>query len=97
MQKLKWRLVAQANVLYGGLSDKNKALLIEENTMPDGSKTLPVGFLDPGKPYVELGYGVENIFKFFRIDFAHRLTYLDHDIGTKVRKFGVLFSAQLTL
>lgn len=97
MQKLKWRLVAHANVLYGGLSDKNKALLIEDSTMPDGSKTLPVGFLDPNKPYVELGYGVENIFKFFRVDFAHRLTYLDHDTGTKVRKFGVLFSAQFTL
>lgn len=97
MRKLKWRLVGQANVLYGGLSDKNKALLIEDNIMPDGSKTLPVGYLNPAKPYVELGYGVENIFKFFRVDFAHRLTYLDHETNQKVRRFGILFSAQLTL
>lgn len=97
MRKLKWRLVGNANVLYGGLSEKNKALLIENDTMPDGTKTLPVGYLDPTKPYVELGYGVENIFKFFRVDFAHRLTYLDHVSPTKVRKFGILVSAQLTL
>lgn len=97
MRKLKWRLVGNASVLYGGLSEKNKALLIEDSIMPDGTKTLPVGFLTPGKPYVELGYGVENIFKFFRIDFAHRLTYLDHESDAKVRKFGVLVSAQLTL
>lgn len=97
MRKLKWRLVGNANVLYGGLSEKNKALLIEDDTMPDMSKTLPVGYLDPGKPYIELGYGVENIFKFFRVDFAHRLTYPDHESNTKVRKFGILVSAQLTL
>lgn len=97
MRKLKWRLVGTANVLYGGLSEKNKALLLEDNLMPDGTQTLPVGFLNPDKPYVELGYGVENIFKFFRVDFVHRLTYLDHETDTKVRKFGVLFSAQLIL
>lgn len=97
MRKLKWRLVGTANVLYGGLSEKNKALLLTDNLFPDGSETLPVGFLNPGKPYIELGYGVENIFKFFRVDFIHRVTYLDHETDTKVRKFGILFSAQLIL
>jgi hypothetical protein len=43
---------------------------------------------------VELGYGVENIFKFLRVDFVHRVSYLDNP---NVRKFGVLFTAQLQL
>lgn len=98
MRKLKWRLVGTANLLYGGLSEKNEALLLKStDILSNGRPAAPVGFLQHGKPYVELGYGVENIFKFFRVDFMHRLTYLDHDTEAKVRKFGILFSAQFTL
>lgn len=97
MRKLKWRLVGSANVLYGGLSQKNRALLLENNLFPDGRTSPSVGFLEKGKPYVEVGYGIANIFKFFRIDFMHRLTYLDYDPNIKTRKFGVLFSATLDL
>jgi hypothetical protein len=95
MRKLKWRLVATANVLYGSLSDENKAIISEQT--PDGADTLKPGSLTPGKPYVELGYGVENIFKFFRVDFIHRLTYLDYDPTIKTRKFGILLGIQITL
>ena len=41
------------------------------------------------KPYAELSYGIENIFKFFRVDLVHRLTYLDHP---DTRKFAVKIS-----
>ena len=92
MRKLKWRMVGTANVLYGGLNADNKALI--SATTVDGAEALPVGFMQPGKPYVELGYGVENIFKFFRVDFVHRLSYLDNP---DIRKFAVLFSVQFTL
>ena len=67
IQKLKWRFVGTANVLFGSLSEKNKALL--SNETPDGDEALSIGYLSPSKPYVELGYGVENIFKFFRVDY----------------------------
>lgn len=97
MRRLKWRLVGSGNVLYGGLSQKNRALLLEDNTFPDNRVTPSVGFLDRGKPYVEVGYGIANIFKFFRVDFMHRLTYLDYDPNVKTRRFGILFSAQLDL
>jgi hypothetical protein len=97
MRRLKWRLVGSANVLFGGLSAKNRALLLDDNTLPDGTESPPVGYLERGKPYVEVGYGVGNIFRFFRIDFVHRLTYLDYDPNVKTRKFGVLFSAHLDL
>jgi hypothetical protein len=97
MRRLKWRLVGSANVLFGGLSQKNRALLLEDDTFPDGTESLPVGYLERGKPYVEVGYGVANIFRFFRIDFVHRLSYLDYDPNVKTRRFGVLFSAHLDL
>lgn len=92
MQKLKWRLVGTANLIYGGMNQRNRDLIAE--TTSNGEETLTVGFLERRKPYVELGYGVENIFKFLRVDFVHRLSYLDKP---DVRKFGILFSAQFSL
>ncbi|MFC3414533.1 hypothetical protein [Algoriphagus hitonicola] len=53
-----------------------------------------MGRLDPNKPYVELGYGIENIFKFFRVDFIHRMTYLD---VPEANPFVVKVSAQIIL
>jgi hypothetical protein len=88
MKKLNWRLVGIANVIYGGMSDANKALAGDEYNSADGFYTLE------DKPYVEFGYGVENIFKFLRVDFNHRLTYLDNP---NISKFGVKFNFQLIL
>jgi hypothetical protein len=88
-------LVGTANVLYGSLGQANKDIL--SDVTPDGEEALSVGFLDSAKPYVELGYGVENIFKFFRIDFIHRLTYLDYNPEVKPRKFGILVGIQISL
>ncbi len=96
MRKLKWRLVGTSNVIFGGMSNANRNLIAP--TTSTGAETLPVGFLSFGRPYVELGYGVENIFKFFRVDFIHRLSYLEPDPDKeKVRKFGVFFSFQFNL
>ena len=91
IRKLKWRLVASANVIYGGLSQQNKD--INSPLTPEGEETLPLGYFDH-KPYAEVGYGVENIFRFLRIDFVHRLTYLDNP---DIRKFAVMFSFQFNL
>jgi hypothetical protein len=90
IQKLHWRLLGTANVIMGGMRQANRDLISELS--PDGEETLHAGRFTNGKPYVELGYGVENIFKFFRVDFVHRLTYLNND---NARRFGVLFTAQV--
>ena len=78
-------MVASAGVLYGGLSKKNRDLL--PVSFPDGRPVEPIGSLGD-TPYVEVSYGIENIFKVFRIDFIHRLTYLDNpdvtDFGAKI-------------
>ncbi len=92
LHKLKWRLLATTNVIFGGMRQSNRDLIAQMT--PTGDPTLPVGFFTNGKPYVEVGYGVENIFKFFRVDFVHRISYLDKP---DTRKFGVLFTAQLQL
>lgn len=94
MRRLKWRLVGTSNIILGGMNQKNKALIADK---PDADGGLNVGFLSRGEPYIELGYGVENIFKFFRVDFIHRLSYLDKTKNPDVRKFGVLFSFQFNL
>jgi hypothetical protein len=90
IRKLKWRAVANANVLFGSVTDANKSLAPVMD--PEGYALEPFGSLEPGKPYLELGYGIENIFKFFRVDFFHRMTYLD-DVATK--PFSLKVSAQV--
>ncbi len=96
MRKLKWRLTGSANVVYGALSDAN--LKLNAPTLSDGAPTVPIGTFKSNKPYVELGYGVENIFKFLRVEFVHRMTYLDNLMdGDKPKKFGVRIGFQFTL
>nr|WP_255749849.1 DUF5686 and carboxypeptidase-like regulatory domain-containing protein [Pontibacter liquoris] len=91
IKKLKWRVLASSNILYGHLSEENRALLSPvglNGTPQDSFKSLG------NTPYVEVGYGVENIFRFLRVDAFHRLTYRDEP-GAK--KFGVKVSVQFKL
>ena len=92
LKKLNWRLLGTVNAIVGGMRESNEAMI--SDFTPDGEEALPVGYFTNGKPYVELGYGVENIFRFLRVDFVHRLSYLDNE---GARKFGVLFTAQFQL
>jgi hypothetical protein len=91
IRKLKWRFVATGNVLFGNVNQRNFELIPKtvDGVVLDGFQSL-----DPGKPYAEVGYGVENIFKLIRVDFIHRLTYLDNP---GARKFGVKLSVQFKL
>lgn len=91
LHKLKWRVVATTNIIFGDLRKSNRDLI--SKTTADGRPALYAGYFT-GTPYVEVGYGVENIFKFLRVDFVHRLTYLDRP---EARNFGVLFTAQIKL
>jgi hypothetical protein len=88
MRKLKWRLTGLANVIYGDVSEKN-LVVSDPLPFPETNRNLTYD-----TPYVELGYGVENIFRFLRVDFVHRLSYLEND---RARKFGILFTVQFKL
>ena len=86
MRKLKWREIAYAKGLVGEISSKNS----RENALID----FPTSLGNVHKPYLECGVGVENIFKFFRVDGVWRLTYLDHP---DISKFAILLKAQFIL
>jgi hypothetical protein len=92
VKKLKWRMVGNANVLLGSVRDQN--LFNLPQNAPDGRVLGSFGRLDPKVPYVELGYGIENIFRFFRVDFFHRMTYLDMP---EAKPFHIKVSAQVIL
>lgn len=92
MKKLKWRLVATANVLYGSVSDRNFDL-IPSSFDGNGNEIAPFQALGDW-PYIEAGYGVENIFKFLRVDFIHRLTYTN---SPGVNNFGIKLSYKFSL
>lgn len=84
-RKLKFRQFWNAKALWGGLSDANKLY----NTSPD----YTFNSLD-GKTYLEVGTGVDNIFKVFRLDFVWRV--LPRPLPPeKVKRFGVFFSFRL--
>ena len=85
IKKLKWRLVYNAKMIVGRYNIKHNSELI----FPSYSHVL-------NHPYYEAGVGIENIFKFFRVEAVWRLSYRDHtyfdsrDNTTKqVTNFGV--------
>lgn len=92
IQKWGWRTNATGKILYGDLSRVNKGLQAESTLT--GLPITPINSLQSRTPYIELGYGVSNILKCLRIDFVHRLTYLDR---LKVHPFGIKLSIEIKL
>jgi hypothetical protein len=82
IKKLKLRALYNAKMVIGSYNAKHDATLL----LPSYSNRLT-------KPYAEVGVGIENIFKFIRIDAVWRLSYRDHlnSQGNPVRNFGVMF------
>ena len=78
MRKLKWRELAWAKGVVGSISDDNKNFAV-----------LPTGTSNLNKPYFEAGVGVENIFRFLRVDAVWRLSHNDHP---NINKFGIMLS-----
>lgn len=79
INKLDLRLLVTFKGLMGRLTPKSRSIL-----------DIPQGMSAP-KFYAEVGFGVENILKLFRIDFMWRLTQLD--LAT-TQKFGVILAIQ---
>jgi len=83
-RKWKWRQFYTTKVLWGRLSQANKDL-----NMPSGS-FFKFESLD-GRTYMELGTGVDNVFRLLRFDFIWRV--LPRPLPPdKVKRFGVFFS-----
>lgn len=73
MKKLKWREVFTVKALWGKLSDKNNGGLAGSNAV----FMFPEGMSAVSKPYIEAGFGIENIFRIVRVDAIWRLTHRD--------------------
>ena len=82
-RKLKWRQFWNAKTVWGSLNDENKALNNSSNTF----KTLN------GSTYLEVGTGIDNIFKILRLDFVWRV--LPRPLpDNKSSRFGIFGSFQ---
>jgi hypothetical protein len=85
-RKLKWRQFYDIKLLWGHLSPPNTAY----NNNPD----YTFQSLD-GKTYMEIGTGVDNIFRFCRVDFIWHVS--PSNVGlTNIQKFGVFGSFRLS-
>ena len=101
VKKLKWREFIGINTLWGQLSDKNnpflernigdgKLMFFPGEYQADGSFRYVSHVMNPRKPYVEAMVGVHNVFKFFHVEYVHRLTYL----RAKTQRWGIRFTFQ---
>lgn len=73
-KKLKLREVFSFRGIYGKLSERNNPEYNPELFLfPNDTQTRDMGHT----PYMEVGVGVENIFKVLRVDYVWRLSYRD--------------------
>lgn len=77
IRKLNWREVISFRGMFGKLSEKNRP-----NPMNTGN-LFNFPYKDTqyhhmtSTPYMEVAFGIENIFRFLRVDYVRRLTYRD--------------------
>ena len=78
IRKLDFRAVALFKAVIGTISGKNAAAN-RLNAFAVPSIESYSGFRTPENgPYMEAGFGIENILKVFRVDALWRLRYLDN-------------------
>jgi hypothetical protein len=85
MRKLKLRQFWSAKALWGSLSEENRLY----NLAP--TNDLPKFESLNGKTYLEVGTGIDNIFRFFRVDFVWRLSPQPLPVE-RSKKFGIFGS-----
>lgn len=86
VQKLNLRTVVTGKAVWGGMSEENRY----RNKNPGNDE--PPFTVPSDRPYMEVGVGIENILRFFRVDAIWRLNYLDKSM---VSHFGIRGTAQL--
>ncbi len=94
LKELQWRELIGFNILYGGLSEKNNPMSVQ-NIGNNRLMTFPNGChpMDTANPYMEIRLGIQNILKLLSVEYVRRLTYLDLPTATK---HSVRFGFRLT-
>lgn len=86
-KKLKWREVVSVKGIFGGITDQNNPSLHPSlYQFPVDGAGRPITYALGKAPYIEGSVGIENIFKFVRVDLVRRFDYLDHP---EVAKWGI--------
>lgn len=105
--KLKWKEVVSARFGIGTMTSANRMMnspekdprFINNPEIQNDYKNLLQVKTPDKMPYWELGVGMENIFKIFRVDFIWRLNYLNPEAPAKLAKYnynyGIRFYATL--
>ena len=91
INRLKLREVVSFRALTGTLSEKNNPLFGADGlyALPEGTRMLTK------VPYMEYSIGIENIFKFLRIDYIRRISYTEG--LTEAQKNGFKISFRVSL
>ncbi|MBW4889179.1 DUF5686 and carboxypeptidase regulatory-like domain-containing protein [Mucilaginibacter sp. HMF5004] len=91
LKALNLRTVAVVNILDGSLTAANN------EGFARGRRRVNLSL--NSEPYVELGYGLENILKIIRIDFMYRMTHTDHidNMGNLPDRFAPRLTLQFRL
>ena len=82
INRLKWRSFIFGRTFIGDLSEKNNQMRY----------LFPENLIAINKPYYEVGFGLENIFKFAKIDFTWRLSEGEGEYYRFLVKPGFKFS-----
>lgn len=77
IHKFQFRERLMFNSYWGSLSDANKFFNSKQNTITTEDK-----------PYIEIGFGIENILHLFSISYMRRINYLDSP-GAKGNRHGI--------
>ena len=90
LKKLKLREAFSFRGLYGHLSDKNDPTKsLELFKFPDTAQPFKM----TSTPYMEVGVGVDNLFKILRVDYVWRLTYRNNP---NIDKSGIRIALHIT-
>lgn len=81
LRRMHFREVIFTKAVIGSLSDENRLEF-----------AFPGGLSDVSKPYIEAGLGIENIFKFIRVDGIWRLTHIENP---ETKQFGIRVGMQV--
>jgi len=93
-KKLKWRETVSFKSLWGGVRDENNPSIHSAlYQLPVNGSGQPITSFMGRTPYIEGSVGIENIFKFIRVDLVRRFTYLnDPDVAKWGIRTRVLFT-----
>ena len=90
IKRLKLREIVTFKALYGSVNNRNNPdLQFNLLKFPADDSGTPLTYTLAGKPYIEAGVGLSNIFRIFRVDFIQRFTYTNNpnvdDTGFRVQ------------